>query len=466
MREINVSALTDVIERLCMEANEHLPEDVKCAIKECRACEDGEIAKGVLDNIIENFEIADRENVPICQDTGMACVFLEIGQDVHLVGGDLTEAVNEGVRRGYDKGYLRKSVVKDPVRRGNTGDNTPAMLYTEIVPGENVKVTVGPKGFGSENMSAIRMFKPSAGLQGIKDFIIETVEAAGPNPCPPMVVGVGIGGTFDKAALLAKKALMRPLDSSNPDPFYADLEREMLEKINELGIGPQGFGGRTTAIGLNIETLPTHIAGMPCAININCHVTRHKTEVIYMPRKITLPLTEELARSLHAGEEVLLTGTIYTSRDAGHKRMCEALARGEELPFDPKDATIYYVGPTPAKPGQVIGSAGPTTSGRMDAYAPTMMSVGARGMIGKGARLPEVVEAMKKYGGVYFGAIGGAGALLAKCIKKAELIAYEDLGAEALRRLYVEDMPLVVIIDSEGNNLYEGGRRTYLRNRK
>ena len=232
------------------------------------------------DNIIENFEIADSENVPICQDTGMACVFLEIGQDVHSTGGDLTDAVNEGVRRGYDKGYLRKSVVKDPIRRGNTGDNTPAMLYTEIVPGEQVKVTVGPKGFGSENMSAIRMFKPSAGLQGIKDFIIETVETAGPNPCPPMVVGVGIGGTFDKAALLAKKALMRPLDSSNPDPYYADLEKEMLEKINQLGIGPQGFGGKTTAIGLNIETLPTHIAGMPCAININCHVTRHKTEVI------------------------------------------------------------------------------------------------------------------------------------------------------------------------------------------
>ena len=300
------------------------------------------------------------------------------------------------------------------------------MIYTEIVPGEQIKITVGPKGFGSENMSQIRMFKPSAGLQGIKDFILEVVETAGPNPCPPMVVGVGIGGTFDKAALLAKKALMRSVDSSNPDPFYADLEKEMLEKVNELGIGPQGFGGKTTAIGLNIETMPTHIAGMPC-------------------------------------DQVLVTGTIYTSRDAGHKRMCEALAKGEKIPFDPTDATIYYVGPTPAKPGQVIGSAGPTTSGRMDAYAPTMMSVGARGMIGKGARLPEVVEAMKKYDGVYFGAIGGAGALLAKCIKKAELIAYEDLGAEALRKLYVEDMPLVVIIDSEGNNLYESGRAEYLR---
>lgn len=280
MREIRAAQITEVIERLCIEANEHLPEDVKDALQACRACEDGEIAVGVLDDIIENYEIADRECVPVCQDTGMACVFLEIGQDVHITGGDLSEAVDEGVRRGYEKGYLRKSVVRDPVRRGNTGDNTPAMLYTEIVPGEQIRVTVGPKGFGSENMSAIRMFKPSAGLQGIKDFILETVEAAGPNPCPPMVVGVGIGGTFDKAALLAKKALMRPLDSSNEDPFYADLEQEMLKKINALGIGPQGFGGRTTAIGLNIETLPTHIAGMPCAINISCHVTRHKTEVI------------------------------------------------------------------------------------------------------------------------------------------------------------------------------------------
>lgn len=280
MREIQVSQITDVIERLCIEANEHLPGDVKDAIQTCRACEDWDIAQGVLDQIIENYEIADQQNVPICQDTGMACVFLEIGQDVHITGGDLTDAVNEGVRRGYDKGYLRKSVVGDPVRRGNTGDNTPAMIYTEIVPGDQLKITVGPKGFGSENMSMIRMFKPSAGLQGIKDFILEVVETAGPNPCPPMVVGVGIGGTFDKAALLAKKALMRPIDTAHEDSYYAELEVEMLEKVNRLGIGPQGFGGRTTAIGLNIETLPTHIAGMPCAVNINCHVTRHKSEVI------------------------------------------------------------------------------------------------------------------------------------------------------------------------------------------
>ena len=280
MREIAASQITDVVERLCIEACQYLPEDVKTAIRQCRKEEDWAIAQGVLDNIIENFEIAEREQVPICQDTGMACVFLEIGQDVHITGGGLREAVDEGVRRGYENGYLRKSVVKDPVRRGNTGDNTPAMLYTEIVPGEQIRVTVAPKGFGSENMSAVRMFKPSAGIEGIKDFILETVEAAGPNPCPPIVIGVGIGGTFDKAALLAKKALPRDLGSKNPDPYYAELEEEMLEKVNCLGIGPQGFGGRTTAIGLNIETLPTHIAGMPCAININCHVTRHKTEVI------------------------------------------------------------------------------------------------------------------------------------------------------------------------------------------
>ena len=280
IRTIRVEEITKNIKEMCIEANHFLSPDMAEAMKCAEKNEEAPLGKQILEQLQENLKIAGEDMIPICQDTGMAVVFLKIGQDVHFVGGDLTDAINEGVRRGYDKGYLRKSVVKDPVRRGNTGDNTPAMIYTEIVPGDQVKVTVGPKGFGSENMSAIRMFKPSHGLQGIKDFIIETVETAGPNPCPPMVVGVGIGGTFDKAALLAKKALMRPLDSSNPDPFYADLEKEMLEKINELGIGPQGFGGKTTAIGLNIETMPTHIAGMPCAININCHVTRHKSEVI------------------------------------------------------------------------------------------------------------------------------------------------------------------------------------------
>ena len=280
MRELDVSLVRDTVARLCIEANTHLPADVKAAIEDFRSKEDWAIARNVLDNIVENFRIADAEQVPICQDTGMACVFLEVGQEVHFVGGGLYDAVNEGVRKGYGEGYLRKSVVADPIRRGNTGDNTPAMIHTDIVPGDRVKITVGPKGFGSENMSAIKMLKPSDGLEGVKKFVLDTVEAAGPNPCPPMVVGVGIGGTFEKAAYLAKKALMRPLDVRNPDPWYADLERELLERINALGIGPQGFGGLTTALGLNIEVLPTHIAGMPCAVNIGCHATRHKTEVL------------------------------------------------------------------------------------------------------------------------------------------------------------------------------------------
>ena len=280
MREIDVRQITDAVERMCISSNIHLPEDMKKAILAARSSEENPAAQYVLDRLTENYEIAAKEHVPVCQDTGMACVFLQVGQDVHLTGGDLYEAVHEGVRRGYTRGYLRKSVEADPVRRGNTGDNTPALITTDIVPGENVTITVAPKGFGSENMSALKMLKPADGLDGIMAFVLETVRRAGPNPCPPIVVGVGIGGNFDHAALLAKKALLRPSDSHNKDPFYASLEEELLQKINALGIGPQGFGGRTTALAVNIETLPTHIAGLPCAVNISCHVTRHETEVI------------------------------------------------------------------------------------------------------------------------------------------------------------------------------------------
>ena len=233
----------------------------------------------MLDQIIENFNIADENLQPICQDTGLACVFLSIGQDVHI-NGNLEDAVNEGVRKGYSQGYLRKSVVADPLNRINTGDNTPAMIYYDICPGDKLKISVAPKGFGSENMSQIKMLKPSDGIEGVKDFIIKVVEDAGPNPCPPIVVGVGIGGSFDKAAYLAKKALLRPVDERNSEDFYAELEEELLEKINALGIGPQGFGGKTTALAVNIEKFPTHIAGLPVAVNINCHVTRHMTEEI------------------------------------------------------------------------------------------------------------------------------------------------------------------------------------------
>ena len=277
MREISAEAVADTVARLCVQANTCLPRDVKDGIAAARAAEDWPPAREILDRIMENGEIGG--GFPICQDTGMACVFLEVGQELHIAG-DLAQAVDEGVRRGYAQGYLRKSVVSDPLERVNSGDNTPAMLYTDLVPGDRLVVTVAPKGFGSENMSRIAMLKPSDGVEGVKDFIVDTVEQAGPNPCPPIVVGVGLGGTFDKCALLAKKALLRELGTPSPLPFYAELERELLDRINALGIGPQGFGGRTTALAVHIETLPTHIAGLPCAVNINCHVARHATEVL------------------------------------------------------------------------------------------------------------------------------------------------------------------------------------------
>ena len=279
MREIDSSLISEVVARLCIDANYHLPPDMKKQIISSSKEESWETASIILDQIIENFNIADENLQPICQDTGLACVFLSIGQDVHIKG-NLEEAVNEGVRKGYSQGFLRKSVVSDPLNRVNTGDNTPAMIYYDICPGDKIKITVAPKGFGSENMSQIKMLKPSDGIEGVKDFVIKVVEDAGPNPCPPIVVGVGIGGTFDKAAYLAKKALMRPVNQRNSEDFYAELEEELLEKINALGIGPQGFGGRTTALAVNIEKFPTHIAGLPVAVNINCHVTRHMTEEI------------------------------------------------------------------------------------------------------------------------------------------------------------------------------------------
>ena len=280
MREIETAKITDTVKRLCIQANVILPEDVKNCIIKRKSEENWAPAREILDRIEENFELAAAENVPICQDTGVACVFLEIGQEVHIAGGDITQAVNEGVRQGYAEGYLRKSVVRDPLDRVNTGDNTPAMIYYDIVPGDKIKITVAPKGFGSENMSQIKMLRPSDGIEDVKAFVLKAVEEAGPNPCPPIIVGVGIGGTFDKAALLAKKALLRETGTPSADPLYAKLEEELLEKINALGIGPQGFGGKTTAFAVAVEHYPTHIAGLPVAVNINCHVARHKTEVI------------------------------------------------------------------------------------------------------------------------------------------------------------------------------------------
>lgn len=275
MKEINVSKITEVVKNMCIDANYYLTHDVKEKIESAYKQEKWPMAKEILEKILTNIDIAKKEEMPICQDTGMACVFVEIGQDVHIIGGNLKDAINEGIRQGYNEGFLRKSVVKDPLDRINTMDNTPAIIYYDIVEGDKLKIKVAPKGFGSENMSQLKMLKPADGLEGIKDFVLKVVKEAGPNPCPPIVVGIGIGGTFDKAANLAKKALVRPLNEKNNNEFYANLEKELLKEVNELGIGPQGFGGKTTALAVNIETYPTHIAGLPVAVNINCHVTRH-----------------------------------------------------------------------------------------------------------------------------------------------------------------------------------------------
>ncbi|MGL4656762.1 MAG: fumarate hydratase [Sarcina sp.] len=280
MREISVLKIEEEVKRLALEAAYYLPRDIKVALKDAREKEDFELAKDILEKIEENYKIAEKESKPLCQDTGMACIFIEIGQDVRFIDGSLEMAINKGVIKAYEEGYLRKSVVGDPIRRINTKNNAPAIIDYKIVEGDKVKIIFAAKGFGSENMSRLKMLKPSDGIKGVKEFILETVELASGNPCPPIVVGVGIGGNFDRVAKLAKQALIRDIDVRNSDEFYADIEKEMLEKINSLGIGPQGFGGRTTALAVNIETFPTHIAGLPVAVNINCHSTRHKEVVI------------------------------------------------------------------------------------------------------------------------------------------------------------------------------------------
>lgn len=280
IREVDVKLLTDNIKEMCIEATHFLTPDMDAALKKATAEEEAPLGKQVLEQLQENLKIAGQEMIPICQDTGMAVVFIEVGQDVHFVGGDVMEAVNEGVRRGYVDGFLRKSVVKDPLIRENTKDNTPAILHTEIVPGDKVKITVAPKGFGSENKSRIFMLTPADGIEGVKEAVLTAVKDAGPNACPPMVIGVGIGGTFEKCALLAKKALTRNVSVRSDIPYVKELEEELLEKINRSGIGPGGLGGKTTALAVNINTYPTHIAGLPVAINICCHVNRHAVREI------------------------------------------------------------------------------------------------------------------------------------------------------------------------------------------
>ncbi|MBE5899586.1 MAG: fumarate hydratase [Lachnospiraceae bacterium] len=280
MRIINTSVVTQIVSKMCIDANYYLSEDMKNAFFDAKNKEESELGKKIFSQLEENLQIAGEDKIPICQDTGMAVIFVEIGQEVSLQGANITDAINEGVRKGYTEGYLRKSVVSDPIKRENTKDNTPAVIHYDIVPGDKVKITVAPKGFGSENMSRVFMLKPADGIEGVKNAILTSVKDAGPNACPPLVVGVGIGGTFEKSAIMAKKALTRNLNDKPSIPWVADLEEEMLEKINSLGIGPGGLGGKITALAVNINTYATHIAGLPVAVNMCCHVNRHVTTII------------------------------------------------------------------------------------------------------------------------------------------------------------------------------------------
>lgn len=280
MKEIHIEEIISAVEKLCIESNYDLSSDIMTGFQKALQHERSPLGAEVLNRLIENAQVAQQERVPMCQDTGMTIIFVELGQDLHVAGGSLTEAINEGVRRGYDKGYLRKSVVSDPFDRVNTGDNTPAIIHYDIVPGDSLHLVVAPKGFGSENMGGLKMCKPSEGLEGAMQFVVDTVDRAGGNPCPPIIVGVGIGGSMEKATFLAKKSLLRPVGEPNPEERLAKVEEELLKRINCLGIGPQGFGGTTTALAVNVEVYPTHIAGMPVAVNIGCHATRHKEMIL------------------------------------------------------------------------------------------------------------------------------------------------------------------------------------------
>ncbi|MGQ9498926.1 MAG: fumarate hydratase [Dissulfurimicrobium sp.] len=479
---IPAKEIIDLTEELVQLANLYLPDDVRVALSQALARESSPTGRLILDMLLENSRIARRNRLPICQDTGIDVFFVEIGKGISIEG-DLVDAINQGVASGTCKGYLRCSVC-DPITRKNTGDNTPAVVHVEFTDRNDFVIECLPKGCGSENMSALFMLPPSAGMDGIIKAVVDTVIKAGPNPCPPGIIGVGIGGSIEKAAILSKKALLRPVGEPSLREDTARLEARLFSEINRLGIGPQGLGGDTTTLGVAVETYPCHIASLPVAVNIQCHAARHARAVWYDGRwivgteanlgavqmdaecrytplfrkdkaiRIELPATKETLSCLKAGDWVLLNGLLYTGRDKTHRCLVELLDQGRPLPVDLRGQTIYYTGPSPARPGRVIGSAGPTTSYRMDAYTPRLLEEGIVATIGKGRRCLEVREAMKRHGAIYLAAIGGAGAYLSGCITGCELVAFPELGPEAMYRLHIKDFPAVVINDTDGADLY------------
>ncbi len=477
MHTLNAKEIVSVVSRLVIQANRNLPSELLGLIKKARSEESSDTAKFVLDILVENAAMAARTGLPVCQDTGIDVVFAEVGPDI-FIEGSLESAVEEGVAAGTAEGLLRASVC-DPLTRKNTGTNTPPVLHLEPSRSQGFRISVLPKGCGSENMSAIRMLPPSAGTEGIVNAVVEQVRNAGPNPCPPGIIGVGIGGTMEQAAYISKKALLRPAGRRNSRDDVAEIEREIERRLSQSGIGPMGLGGNTTVLAVHADARPCHIASLPVAINVQCHAARYavaqwrdgewhfnvpeaqnneaatgRPDMPVEPKRLTLPLDSSQTEGLKAGEWVLLTGTLYTGRDQTHRRLTDLLHEGKPLPVELKGQTLYYVGPSPAPEGRVIGSAGPTTSYRMDAYTPEILEQGVLGLIGKGKRSAAVRQALKRNSAVYFATIGGAGAYLSECIKSCSVAAFPELGPEALYRMVVEDFPAIVINDTEGRDHY------------
>ncbi len=497
MTDLNKEIL-EIVANLVYTANTQLPGHVLNAICAAEQLEENNLPHFVLNILKENARIAEKTGLPICQDTGIDVFFVELGRNLAITD-DILSLINRGVAKATKEGWLRASVC-DPLTRQNTRDNTPAIVHVTPIPQDDyLSITVLPKGCGSENMSAVFMLPPSAGINGIVTAVCEQVKKAGPNSCPPGIIGVGIGGDLEQAAILAKKALLRPIGQRHARENVAELEAKLLQEINKSGIGPQGLGGRTTTLHVAIDVFPCHIASLPVAVNIQCHAARSKTAVwqkgtwsingrqltassaneflsmgntqdlihAQQPKpctpwnielsfkRIQLPFSTTLLQKLRSGDLVLLSGVLYTGRDQTHKRLVELIAEGEKLPIDLNGQLIYYVGPSPAPPGLVIGSAGPTTSYRMDAYTPQLLKLGLAATMGKGRRSLAVREAMKDADAIYLATIGGAGAYISRCIRKCECVAFEELGTEAMYRMEVQDLPAIVINDTTGADFYE-----------
>ncbi len=486
--ELVANAVYDAI-RKCATT---LRPDFEAGVRTALEREENPRARRVLDQMLENAHIARTDGVPLCQDTGTVWVCLEVGEDL-AIPGNVFSLVDDAVARAYDDGILRKSVLADALlNRVNTNTNTPAFCEIKLVPGMGARLHVMLKGGGSDNASRVIMLPPGAGREGIVREVVACVREKAANACPPLLVGIGIGATFDKVAGLAKHALLRPVGSPAASPEAAAFEAELLTEINALGIGPAALGGHVTALAVHVETAPCHIAALPLAINMGCCAMRSASIDLVErassegpsptarleadaksasssdaaapaqpastqeaePLRLTLPLAKEDIAGLVAGQEVLMSGPVYTMRDAGHERALAHLREHGELPFDLADQTLFYAGPTPAAAGRPLGSVGPTTASRMDFATPALMDAGIVACIGKGKRAPEVIEACKRNGAAYFATVGGIAALLATCVTDSELVAWEDLGTEALRRLTLRDFPAYVAVNAHGHDLY------------